>query len=707
MGLMNHRVFSISVFLSALSAFGCLDAGTPAAIMGGQGSAPYAAFLEKDGSIQRLPGLPLDGLTYRVAINKYAEGLIGGTSGINAYAAFVAPDGTLTSFSGLIAPGEIYTVSLNESGNGLIGGGRFSSNVPFAARVSRGGIATSIAGLPGSGLIYGVAIEQTGTGIIGGIGPLNSAYAALVGADGALTPLTGLPSTGGIFWVAANDFGQKVIGGQDHSSAYAAFVSPSGSVSPIVGLPAGLLYSVGINHSGNGILGGTSSTLPYAALIDSNGAVTTITGLPTTAGVIYNVALNKAGTGLIAGFSTTGPYGAFVSPNGTLKPLKSLPVGSGFLDGLALHNAGVAIVGGTSGGVPFAALVAPNGTLTYLNGLPTQGEINSIAIATLDDLVPKSIGFYDSWANTQFMLSNTLTQHAILHRNTADSCHCDAKMENAYSIWLAPFGNYVHQSKRQAIPTYTNKIGGAVLGFDYNYAPSSIFGAGIAYAFNSIDYSRPPSHASMNQESAVLYTSWNKVVYINAALWGGLYQASSTRKSFTLITSKSNPHGWNLTPHFEISKRFALTKSSFYCIEPFVMLDWTNNWQSHYREKGFSGFNLVLKNYHVSILRSETGVRFYQTFLYGWGSLVLEEKGSYVNRTPLGKRRATAAFIEADSSFSVETLSSNGQNHGLIEFHLEGIPCNSKGVYGSLDYQGEFGSSFQSQSIALTVGKNF
>jgi hypothetical protein len=91
--------------------------------MGGQGSQPYAAFIEKNRSVVTLPGLPSTGLTYRVAINSYRRGLVGGTDGINAYAALVAPDETVTAVPGLIAPGEIYFVSINKSGNGMVGGG--------------------------------------------------------------------------------------------------------------------------------------------------------------------------------------------------------------------------------------------------------------------------------------------------------------------------------------------------------------------------------------------------------------------------------------------------------------------------------------------------------------------------------------------------------------------------------------------------------
>lgn len=704
------------LFLALLSIFPknnlAADQSAPLAILGAQIGVPYASFLYADGSIVTLKGLPPTGLTYRVAINSSGHGIIGGVDGVNAYAALVSPQGVLTPLTGLIAPGEIYTVAINQLGNGIIGGGHFDTNVPYAALVFKNGIATSLS-LPPSGLIYSVAIDSFGEGIIGGIGPLNSAYASLVSPLGTVTPLTGLPATGGIFWVASNDSKLRFIGGSDNASIYAAFVNPAGTVIPIAGLPQGINYSVALNASGNAIMGGTSLTLPYAALVSPTGVVTTINGLPTTPGKIYTVAINNAGTGLLAGYSATGPYGALVAPNGALTPLIGLPVGDGILDGAALHSSGVGIVGGSFSNSSFAALVAPNGTLTYLTGLPANGEINSIAISMLDNLVPRSIGPFDSWANTQFALSDALTQHCILHPKNSiqDPCSNQLNFETAdgtSSLWLSAFGNYVHEKSQHAFPHFSNKIAGALLGYDYTALQDVVIGGGLAYAYNSIHYFRQYGNAYINQESAVLYATWNNpCFYINAAIWGGAFQATNKRRSLTFITSTARPSGWNLSPHIELGAPFLITSTREWIADPFISFDWANNWQYHYREHGSSGFNIRLNNQHASILRSELGVRFFETFQYTWGLLILEEKVSYVNRTPLHKGRGTARFIGALASFDVETLNSSAQNQGNIQLHMECVPSNLQNVYSSVDYQGGFGSSFQSHMLTLTIGKNF
>lgn len=704
-----NAVKKYSAFCIALTAAGTVFADSaPVGIIGGQGNAPYAALLQSDGSLVTVFGLPATGLTYRVAMNMFGQGIIGGTNGVNAYAALVSPGGILTPVPGLLVPGEIYTVAINEKGAGIIGGGHLATNIPYAALVSSKGAATTLADLPSTGLIYSVAIENSGSGIIGGIGPLASAYAALVSPTGIVTPIAGLPTTGSIFWVATNDSQMSFIGGQNNTSVYAAFIDSVGSVTPVAGLPLGLNYSVAINASGSAIMGGTSQSLPYAALVNPSGSVRTLTGLPSTAGIIYNVALNDSGAGLIAGFSASGPYGSFVAPDGSLTPLRNLPVGSGILDGAALHSSGIGLVGGSSQGVPFAALAAPDGTLTYLSGLPATGEINSTAFGILDHLVPKSIGPFDSWANTQFTMNDTLTQHCLFHHNNDESLGCFGTQEKTCSLWLSLFGNYVREKGHHAIPGFSNAISGALLGIDYNGIPEIVLGAGFAYAHNHVHYFKDIGHAEINQESGVIYATLNKPdFYVNAALWAGGFQSTNERRSLSFITSKANPSGVNISPHLECGTSIPISLCREFSVDPFISMDLAYNRQDHFREQGSSGFNIVLQNQSASILRTETGFRFFEAFRYGWGRLIMEEKISYINRSAVKKGTSTASFIGSVSSFGVETLNPCAQNQGSIQIHVECLPEITNNVYASLDYQGSFGFTIRSHMLTLSIGKDF
>jgi len=142
-------------------------------------------------------------------------------------------------------------------------------------------------------------------------------------------------------------------------------------------------------------------------------------------------------------------------------------------------------------------------------------------------------------------------------------------------------------------------------------------------------------------------------------------------------------------------------------LEPFISLDWNHNWQYHFRERGASGFNIVLNDQYNSLFRTELGLRFFETYCYEWGEIIMEENVSYVNRTPTHRKGGTASFIGANSTFDVETFNRCSQNLGKVQIHVECTPSNLRNIYAAFDYQGEFGSSFQSNIITFSLGKDF
>ena len=276
-----------------------------------------------------------------------------------------------------------------------------------------------------------------------------------------------------------------------------------------------------------------------------------------------------------------------------------------------------------------------------------------------------------------------------------------------FSLWATPFGEYARQKEEKDIPTLSNWIGGAILAFDYQGIQNAMVGIGAAYAFSYVHLAEGIGHSKFNQEFMTLYGSWEREHFcINAALWGGCYQMYNERHSIASITSTSNTNGWLFSPHLEISVPYT-TKWCWFAVDPLVMFDWANNWQGRVREHGASGFNIHLDDQYTSILRSEIGVRFFETLQYGWGSLILEEKVSYVNKTPFHTGAQSAFFVTSISSFAVETFSSETQNLGLVGLNLEFSPWCERYPYGNLSYQGEFGSTFQSQIVAIEIGKDF
>ena len=202
-------------------------------------------------------------------------------------------------------------------------------------------------------------------------------------------------------------------------------------------------------------------------------------------------------------------------------------------------------------------------------------------------------------------------------------------------------------------------------------------------------------------------------MYVDGALWASIFQTHQARNihltSFQ-FKSISHPEGFQLTSHFELGynkEKPLYTSASFdFFINPFTMLDWANNWQQSYQEKGNSPFNAGQNAQYSSFLRTEAGLRFYETFFFKKWTLLLEEKGSYVNKTPFNVGRVNAFLVGSAGSFTVETFTSS-QNLGVVEMLFGFEPINRCYPYGSLSYQGEFGSGFQSHQVTTEVSWDF
>jgi hypothetical protein len=276
-----------------------------------------------------------------------------------------------------------------------------------------------------------------------------------------------------------------------------------------------------------------------------------------------------------------------------------------------------------------------------------------------------------------------------------------------YSIWAAPFNSYVRQAAQGDISSFSNEVAGAIAAFEYH--PSNfLLGGGLGYAFNYTHFSEHLGHGKLQEEMAFLYGAFKqKYVWINAALWGGLYQVHSERHTLSLITSKTHTHGWILSPHIEVAAPFEVIKTNRLSMEPFLMFDWVNNWQHHFTEKGRSGFNVVMKDQYNSLLRSELGLRLYEQLHYNWGKLLFEEKLSYINQAPFHVQRATTFFVASASTFPVATGSSKVQNLGGVGVQASFLPWNQSYPYGTLNFQGEFGSSSQLYFVSAELGMNF
>jgi Autotransporter beta-domain len=283
----------------------------------------------------------------------------------------------------------------------------------------------------------------------------------------------------------------------------------------------------------------------------------------------------------------------------------------------------------------------------------------------------------------------------------------------AYSPWISGFGEYSREHKQRQTPAFEAGSGGFLLASDfYGVYPELMLGTGIAYAHTHIHEDGGYGHANINQGAIVFYSEWTyHDYYFNMELWGSGYHTKNVRKinlpGVIGGSALSSTNGWQLTPHLEIGYDYKNDCwHSWLCIEPFTIIDWVANWEQGFHEHGAGKLNMGQKGRFCSLLRNEWGVRFYETLSYDWGTVTFREKGSYAYQKAFHTGTLTAFLIGSSGSFVVSTLN-GAQNLGVIEFESLFVPRNKKYPYGSISYQGEFGSRYQSHQGMASIGLDF
>ncbi|QVL58243.1 MAG: autotransporter outer membrane beta-barrel domain-containing protein [Simkaniaceae bacterium] len=620
-----------------------------------------------------------------------------------------------------------------------------------------------ISNLPGptGRFLQGSSINNSNLAIVTGTYSSPSiAYAALVdfGTNTAGPPVLNVPTTTGgkINDAAINNLNQIIIGGQIGGTAYAAFVDLNTNTagSPVINIPTSPgssinSWGVAINDNGVALIGGSDGTSAYAAYvnIDTNAAGAPIQNLPTVAGSFINgVSINNLNQGLIGGSNGTSMYAAFVDPitNSASNPISNLPtLGGSVIFGVSLlPYVYIPTRGLSSNNLAFANYINEYCIEKVFYFIPAilNGNLNK----ALEKAAPtrNAISLFAA-DNNLFSLNKGLSTHLRNHRyfrtescktnpkkareenapkanNTnclsenPNECHPIQSEDRPYTVWVEGTGFFASQKHQHQTTGFDPYGGGVTLGLDRNILGSCQMGGGVAYTYTHIHQHSDTGHSNINQEYLFTYFTWsNQSFYVDTALWGSLFQIHNVRDihlSGWEFTSTSNPKGWQLTPHLELGYRYSWRpnpqKNLELTVSPFVMMDWANNWQRRYQEKGKSPFNIVQNSHHSSFLRSEAGFRMYERVNFCFWNLIFEESVSYVNRTPFSVGKVKAHLVGCPGSFTVETLNGS-KNLVACEFSTIFRPVDFAYPYGSVTYYGEFTHGYQSHQLTMEISWDF
>ncbi|MBM3198164.1 MAG: autotransporter domain-containing protein [Chlamydiae bacterium] len=283
----------------------------------------------------------------------------------------------------------------------------------------------------------------------------------------------------------------------------------------------------------------------------------------------------------------------------------------------------------------------------------------------------------------------------------------DHQKEKKWTFWMSGLGEFAHQSSSLQNPSFNFVSEAAVAGFDYRMGDKGLLGFSLDYAHTYYHDAASMGHGNINYYGATLYGTasvWN--FYFTPAV-SGMFTKTNNQRNIAFSgfshNALANIYSWQLIPHLEVGYDANFNWGKMI---PFTSADLAITWQRSYSEHGASPFNAHQQANNSSMVRSETGLKFFEQWHYSWGCLFLREKLSYVFEKPYGTGTVQASFVGMPGNFTVTAVNQN-LNLGAVGMDVGVIIGKDGSVKLDLNYDGEFGSNYWSSDLIFTLTKSF
>lgn len=360
-----------------------------------------------------------------------------------------------------------------------------------------------------------------------------------------------------------------------------------------------------------------------------------------------------------------------------------------------------------------------NNISSYLVGTPTselKQALNSLSPArnAFGTYVAQQTALHLSDVVTtrmdSYRFGPTSKKEAFLAALTADaSSNVQAPKKTCYpwTSWISGFGEISHVAASEQNPAFNYLTGALLLGFDYNGQTGHLVGGSLGYAHSHFYDAQDAGHGKTNCYFASIYGNVSKGdFYFSPAIWGLFDQIDNTRKiAFPGVSQKATADilAWQLVPHLELGYLFTPS----YCkVAPFTSLDWPISWQRAYTEQGAGNFAASQKANTSSLVRSETGLKLCEAWECSWGTFLLREKAAYIFEKPFHTGTVIASFVGVPGDFTVVAVQQN-LNLGAVGLGAHFLLGKERTFAIDFEYEGEFGSSYWSNDLMLTIRKSF
>ncbi len=249
-----------------------------------------------------------------------------------------------------------------------------------------------------------------------------------------------------------------------------------------------------------------------------------------------------------------------------------------------------------------------------------------------------------------------------------NKCCDDLPFCSGVDVWVAPFGDFLHQGSINNVPGFSTETGGIAFGCDYQVNSAFLVGGSLAYSYSALQIgSDNPGGGKGHTNSgyAMFYsTVWQDDFYLDLSLLGGVSGFDGTRRikfNSSIASVNTSPDhnniGYEGAAHIGIGAPLGpvgcLNDAWF---TPYALADYIFIHETSYKEHGGDCLNLDVNSKNSDLLRAEEGFLLSSCKIYSNITVVPEVRVAVAEEWRFQGKNTTSHFDVGDISFKVKGI---------------------------------------------------
>ena len=286
---------------------------------------------------------------------------------------------------------------------------------------------------------------------------------------------------------------------------------------------------------------------------------------------------------------------------------------------------------------------------------------------------------------------------AVLPRGSSQTA---AREEDHFAVWADGFGEFAHQKAQDQLPSFDTTTGGAFAGFDY-YTANGQLSTAFSYARSHVKSSMENDHIDF-YGLALYGIGYIGDAFIEAGVWN-VYNRYHEKRTISFPgfnqQARANYNGWQVAPHLRVGYDFVC--GSQWILEPFAEADCSFVFQHGFSEHG-SLYDMKQKSAWAELLQASGGLNTYLWQTKDWGDWFFRVSLAYTYKKGFDLGTLShEAIVAAPPGFSVFAY---GRAQNLFSPGAEIFFRGNNDIFGSINYDGQFGSAYRANSIFGKIG---